>query len=142
LGISGFLVAVRWLIKSFIVKYLCDSGSGWGFKTAASVTGYAYFATLILSIPGIVIMWLFVPSITIDVTNTAIVQQQLASYVGQLSWLQWVYGLPTTLLGLVWKSYLGGLGAHFGADGCSVQKGVAVFFILGLVSALLSFAIS
>lgn len=42
------LLVVRWLIKSLIVKAVCNAGSNWDFRTAASITGYAYLAEVCL----------------------------------------------------------------------------------------------
>ncbi|MEM3609189.1 MAG: zinc-ribbon domain-containing protein [Candidatus Bathyarchaeia archaeon] len=135
------LIIARWLIKSLIVKAACDSESGWDFKTAASVTGYAYLATVIVSVLGLVVAWFFIPSIVIDITNLEAARQALADFQAQTNWLKFWYTLPTSLFGLVWKSYLGGLGTHFGTKGrCSLGLGFLVFFCLGLVGLLISLA--
>jgi len=134
------VIVVRWLIKSLIVKYACDSGSAWNFKVAASITGYAYIADIIVSVIGGCISWYLMPSITINTTDLQAAIQTMNNYRAQLSWLMLVYSLPVSLIGLIWKSYFGGLGAHFGTgEDCSVGKGVAVFFILGLIGLLISF---
>ena len=53
-----------------------------------------------------------------------------------------VYCLPFDLFGLLWKSYLGGLGAHFGTkEKCSLGMGIAVFFVLSLIGFLIPFVI-
>jgi hypothetical protein len=103
------LLAVRWLIKSLIVKAACDSESNWDFRTVASVTGYAYLATIIINMLGLVLALFFIPSLTIDVTNLEAAQQAIADFQAQTSWLKFWYTLPISLLGLVWKSYIGGL---------------------------------
>jgi hypothetical protein len=137
------LLAVRWLIKSLIVKVACDAGSSWDFKTAAAVTGYAYLATLVINLLGLLIAWFVIPSMTIDVTNREAVQQVIADLQAQASSIRFWYDLPISFLGLIWKSYLGGLGAHFGTKGkCSMGLGFAIFFCLGLISLLISFIFS
>jgi hypothetical protein len=138
--IAVVLLVVKWLVKAFLVKVACDSGSGWSFKSAASVTGYAYFPPVILSLISLVVTWFLVPSFTIDTTNLEQAMLDLAAIRAQADWLVLFYGLPMSFVGLIWKSYVGGLGAHFGTnEECSVGMGVAVFFILGLVSLLISF---
>jgi len=137
------LVIARWLIKSLIVKFACDSGSSWDFKTAASITGYAYVADIVTSLLGIIAVWLFMPSFVIDVTNLDAARQAIADYQAQMLWVKLAYTLPVSLLGLIWKSYLGGLGAHFGTkERCSRSTGIVVFFALGLIGLLISFAFS
>jgi hypothetical protein len=143
IGVIFFAIiffVVKWAVKSLIVQYACNSGSGWDFKTAASMTGYAYVADMIMGIFGLFVLWLLVPSFPpIDTTNLATVTEALNNYQAQITWLKLVYTLPLSLLGLVWKSYLGGLGAYFGTkENCSFGKSVAVFFVLGLLSVLVS----
>ncbi|MGB9714402.1 MAG: zinc ribbon domain-containing protein [Candidatus Bathyarchaeales archaeon] len=134
----GLFIA-RWLIKSLIVKAACDSESGWDFRTAASVTGYAYLADVVISLLGLVVAWFFIPSIVIDFTNLEAARQALADFQAQTSWLKFWYTLPISLLGLAWKSYLGGLGTHFGTRGkCSEKLGFVVFFCLGLIGVVIS----
>lgn len=144
LGVAIFLLlilsAVMWLIKSLIVKYACDSGSSWDFKVAASITGYAYIADLIVAILGIFVLWFLLPTFQFDTTNLEAARLALNDYQAQLNWLRLVYSLPVSLFGLLWKSYLGGLGAHFGTrEQCSLGTGIAVFFVLGLIGFLISF---
>jgi len=146
LGVTlGFILAigitvVRWLIKSLLVRYACDSGSAWNFKTAASITGYAYLADIIIGLIGMPVSWFLIPSMTVDTTNLQAAIQTMNSYRAQLSWLNLVYTLPFSLFGLLWKSYLGGLGARFGTEEkCSFSTGIVVFFVLGLIGLLISF---
>jgi len=135
------VIVVRWLIKSLIVKYACDSGSAWNFGAAASITGYAYLADIIVGVISYCVSWYLMPSITINTTDLQAAIQTMNSYKAQLSWLMLVYSLPLSFIGLIWKSYFGGLGAHFGTgEDCSLGKGVAVFFILGLIGLLISFS--
>ncbi|MDH5482219.1 MAG: zinc ribbon domain-containing protein [Candidatus Bathyarchaeota archaeon] len=137
----GFVLLIaRWLIKALIVKYACDSGSGWDFKTAASVTGYAYLATIIVSVLSLCVSWFLLPEFVVDTTNLQAAIQTMNEYRAQMNWLILVYSLPVSLIGLAWKSYLGGLGAHFGTKRrCSVGTGVMVFFLLGLIPLFFSF---
>jgi len=150
--VSGLLVATiflalilfiaKWVIKSLIVMYACDGGSKWNFKIAASITGYAYIADIIVSILGIFVIWFLIPTLHLDTTNLEVAIQTLNDYKAQLNWLKLVYSSPISLFGLLWKSYLGGLGAHFGTkEKCSLSKGIAVFFALGLIGFLISFII-
>jgi hypothetical protein len=138
LGVIIFVV--KWAVKSYIVKYACDSGGFfWDFKIAASVTGYAYIADIIMGIIGICVAWVIVPPFHIDTTNIEAARHSVNDYQAQVTWLCLVYTSPLELLRLVWKSYLGGLGAHFGTkENCSLVMGVALFFLLGLISLLIS----
>jgi len=141
--IAVILVIIKWLVKSFIVKYAGDSGSDWSFKTAASVTGYAYIADVIFTILGIALSWLIVPTFRVDTTNLKAAIQQMNDYRAQVNLLKLTFSLPASLLGLTWKSYLGGLGTHFGTNRrCSIRTGFIVFFVLGLIGLLVSFFIS
>jgi len=136
------IIIVRWLIKSLIVRYACDSGSAWNFKTAASITGYAYLPEMIIGLIGICVSWFLIPSMTFNVADLEVARQQLESYQAQLNWLKLLCTLPFSFFGLLWKSYLGGLGARFGTkEKCSLDTGIAVFFVLGLISLLISFVI-
>jgi hypothetical protein len=135
-------LVIKWAIKSLLVRYSCDSQSGWSFKTAASVTGYAYVADVVVSIIGIVVLWYFVPTLVVDVSNQEAAQQAMTDWQTKISWLKAFYTLPATVLGLLWKSYLGGLGSHFGTQRrCSVVKGTVVFILLGLIVALIGLAV-
>lgn len=132
--ISGFIMIARWLIKSLIIKHACDSGSGWAFKTAVAVTGYAYLPDLIFAIIGSVVVFYAVPQLTLDISNLEAARQSLANFSAQLSWLKWLYTLPLMLMSVLWKSYLGGLGTRFGTkEHCSLNKAFAIFFALGLL---------
>jgi hypothetical protein len=144
IGITAMLAVaifvVRWLVKSLLVKYGCDSGSGWTFKNAASVTGYVYLVNVVMGLIGLFVIWSFIPSIVIDTTDLEAALVQLANYEAQIAWLQIVYTIPTLLIELVWKSYLGALGAHFGTRKmCSMGQGVGIFLILGLIGLALNF---
>jgi hypothetical protein len=137
--IAGILEVARWAIKSLIVRYACDSGSGWDFKTAASVTGYAYIADIIMGIIGICIGWFLLPTFRLESTDLEAMRQAFNDYEAQVKSLSLVYTLPFSLLGLLWKSYLGGLGTRFGTkEECSLSMGIALFFVLGLIGFLLS----
>jgi hypothetical protein len=134
------IVIAKWLIKSLIVRHACDNGSGWSFKTAASITGYAYFADIVVGIIGICLSWFLIPSFTVDTTDLQVAIQEMNNYMAQLTSLQLLYSLPVSFIGLLWKSYLGGLGASFGTkDKCSLRGGIIIFFVLGLIGLLFSF---
>jgi len=137
--LSGVVLAVFWLVKSLLVQYFCDSGSHWSFGQATAITGYAYIADLVVSILSVPIVWALTPTITIDMTNQQTLSQSIAAAQSQISNARWLFSLPLTVVGLVWKSYLGGLGANFATnDACSKRKGFAVFFILALIAVLIS----
>lgn len=140
----GFLVMIlyvaRWLIKSVMVRAACEGKSSWNFKTAASITGYAYIADIVIDIFRIPISLLLLPTLDIDTSNLAAATQTLNNYRAQIGGPSLVYVLALSLLGLLWKSYLGGLGAYFGTEKkCSVGKGIAVFFALGLIGLFVTF---
>jgi hypothetical protein len=140
--VFGVIIAF-WLVKSLIVRVACDRGSGWSFKTAASITGYAYLANIVLGIVGIVVLWFLMPSVIVDVTNQEATMQAIANFQAQMGWTRFWYALPVSLLGLVWESYLGALGTRFGSGGkCSFRLGFIVFFCIGLVGLLISHAYS
>ena len=141
--IASVLLIVKWLAKSFLVRYAGDSGSSWSFSTAASVTGYAYIADVVFSIIGIAISWLILPTFHVDTTDLNAAIQQMNDYRAQINLLKLTYTLPVSLLGITWKSYLGGLGTHFGTnEKCSIRSGFAIFFALSLIGLLISLAIS
>jgi len=140
--IAGILLVAKWAVKSLIVKYACDSGSRWNFKTTASITGYAYIADIIMGIIGICIGWFLLPTLRLESTDLEAMRQAFKDYEAQLNWLSLVYTLPFSLFGLLWKSYLGGLGTHFGTkEKCSLGMGIAVFSVLSLIYLLFSFVI-
>lgn len=140
--LGGAFRVFKWAVKALIVRYTCDCGSSWSFKTAASITGYSYIAGIILGIPGILLGWFLLPTFYIDTSNLEVARQSLYDYQAQFTVLQLQYTLPLMLLELAWKSYLGGLGSHFGTDGrCSLSRGIVVFFGLGLISILIGFFI-
>lgn len=142
IGVFGFMV-VRWLIKSLIVKAACDRGSGWDFKTAASVTGYAYLADVVTGLLGLAVLWFLMPSIVIDVTNLEAARQAIAAFQSQIGWTRFLYSLPIYFLGIVWKSYLGSLGIKFGTkEKCSMAFGFAVFLFLSLIGIAISLIVS
>jgi len=135
----GLIVAV-WLIISVIVKFACNKGSGWDLKSAASITGYTFLVDTIVGFASLATFWFFIPLIKIDVTNLELARQFIANLRAQLNWL-WLCWLPVSILGIVWKSYLGGLGANFGTSGkCPIKLGFAVFSCIGLVGLLISVA--
>ena len=141
--IGVVIVIVFWLVKSLLVKALCDDGSGWSFATAASVTGYAYIADLIIGIIGSIVVIPLLPSITIDVSDTSATQVAIANYQTQLLWIRLAISVPLALVGLVWKSYLGGLGTKYGTDeSSSLGKGFAVFLGLALLGLLINFLVN
>jgi hypothetical protein len=140
LGIGIFLV--RWLVKSLLVKAACDSGSSWSFGTAASVTGYAYLADVIVGIIALIPSWYLIPSVVIDTSNMTQALATMTQYEAQISFLRLIFSLPISIIGVLWKSYLGGLGAHFGTDKmCSRGKGIAAFLVLGFIGLAIDFVV-
>jgi hypothetical protein len=130
----GLLVAY-WLGKALIVKYTCDSGSAWTFTTAASVTGYAYLPDLILGIISLAVVYPMIPAITLNVSDINAARAALADYRTQLLWIQLIFSVPISIIALIWKSYLGGLGTKFGTQKkASLAMGFTVFLILGLLA--------
>jgi hypothetical protein len=138
-----FLLVVRWLVKSFLVKLACNSGSQWSFKVAASVTGYAYLADVVVGIIGLCISWFLIPTVSVDTSNLQAATQSLSGYASQIRYIRFVYSLPVSLIAALWKSYLGGLGARSGTkEKCSLTTGFAVFFVLSLIGLLVSFVVN
>jgi len=137
------LVLAYWLGKALIVKYACDSGSAWTFKTAASVTGYAYVPELILGIIGLVVVYSMIPAITMNVSDLDATRTALANYEAQLLWIQIIFSVPISIIAVVWKSYLGGLGTKFGTQKkASLALGFTVFLILSLLGWGISFLLT
>ncbi|MEM2119255.1 MAG: TFIIB-type zinc ribbon-containing protein [Candidatus Bathyarchaeia archaeon] len=142
--ISLFTVSIaillKWAIKSVLVKYGCDSGSGWTFRTAASVTGYAYIVDTLLAVLSLFVMTYFVPPITIDISSREAAAQAMSEWQSSIGWLKTFYSLPITLVALFWESYLGGLGAYFGTEReCSLLKGMVIFVLLNLIGIVIGF---
>lgn len=137
---AGILLFVFWLGKSLLVKVFCNSQSNWDFKTAAATTGYAYMPVIVIGVIGLVVTFFLLPLFTVDVTNLDAARSALSNYQTQLNWLKFLVSLPLSLVGLVWQSYVGGLGVHFGTKGkCSTALGFTVFFILGLLGLAFSY---
>jgi hypothetical protein len=136
---GSLLYIIFWLVKSFLVRTFTDNGSGWEFKTAASVTGYAYLADLIVMVINTAIVLSLMPAISM---STSLSQSEINAQVeSQIGWIR-IFSIPLSLLALTWKSYLGGLGAHYGTEEkCSIGKGLAVFLVLGLIGWAISFLI-
>jgi len=138
--LSGLVLVGFWMLKSLIVKHSCDNGSGWTFKVAAAVTGYAYISDLIFGVLGAVVVWVLLPQFTVDVSSVNAATQSLANFTAQANWLKLWYSLPFSFIGLAWKSYLGSLGTRFGTkEKCSLGRAFVVFFVLGLVGVLFGF---
>jgi hypothetical protein len=137
------LTLAFWLGKALIVKYTCDSGSNWAFTTAASVTGYAYLPELILGIISFAVIYPMIPTITLNVSDIDAARRALTDFQATLLWIRIVFSLPISIISLLWKSYLGGLGTKFGTrEKASLALGFVVFFVLGLIGWLISFALT
>lgn len=139
---AGLLVAY-WLGKALIVKYTCDSGSAWTFSTAASVTGYAYLADLILGIISLAVVYPMIPAITLNVSDVDASRTAFTNYQSQLLWIQMIFSVPISIIAVIWKSYLGGLGTKFGTQKkASLALGFTVFLILSLLGWGISFLLT
>lgn len=137
---SGTSTFVSWLAKSWVVEYACDAGSHWDFVTAASVTGYAYVADLVMGILTVCAIWFATPSFTFYLSSAEVAMQSALDFNANIAWIQFWYTLPFAFLGLAWKSYLGALGSQFGTRGkCRARGAFVVFCLLGSVSVLFSF---
>ena len=124
------ILAIQMFASLVIIALVFSKIQFVGVPPAASITGYTYLVNILLSIISMIVSWHFIPLIVIDVKNLELTQQ--------LNWL-WLCLLPAFLLGIAWKSYLGGLGANFGTGGkCPQKLGFTVFFYIGLVGLLIS----
>ena len=142
--IGVLLFIAFWLVKSFLVNLLCDGGSGWSFAAAASVTGYAYIADLVFGVIGLIVIYLFIPSITFNVSDLEATRRALADYQAQVLGIRLLFSIPFSVVGLLWKSYLGGLGTKFGTKKGSVAWAAWGFFVflgLALLGWLISFLV-
>jgi len=134
---AGFLFVGAWLVESLIVKYACDSGSGWSFKTAASLTGYPWVISVVSGLVSLPVMYFLLPTFTFDISGLPYTLPDFQGYLGELRWFRWAFSMPVSLLFLAWMSYVGAKGVNYGTDGqCSVGKAFAVFFILGFLVVL------
>jgi hypothetical protein len=141
--ISIFIYVAYWLVKSLLVKYMCDGGSEWSFGTAASVTGYAYIADVVIGIVAFIIIYELIPSVTINVSNLDAARQSVANFRSQYLGTALAVGIPTGLIGIIWKSYLGGLGTKSGTrERCKLSRGFTAFFILALFGWLISYLLT
>lgn len=137
LFLTPILAFARWLVKSFMVRYACES-KNWNYETAASVTGYAYLPNVILSFFWILVIIAIVPPVVVNTTNLEQALIQLQSYEAQIAWITIGLNLLGSVLVLFWKSYLGGLGAHAGThERCSESSGTTWFLIIGFIGLLI-----
>ncbi len=136
--IAPFVFAIRWYIKSWIVKSMCDDS--WDFSSAAAVTGYAYLASTILSILSVIVAWFFLPAIVLDTTNLDHAIILMEQHNAEMLAYQFMITLPLALVGMIWKSYLGGLGTNAGTrNKCSIGNGFGIFMLLGLIGLSIDF---
>ncbi len=132
------LLFAFWLGKSLLIMWFCNAQSGWKFTTAAAVTGYSYLADVVFAAIGTVFGWIVSPTLVIDVSNETAARLAIAQYQETIAG-RFLYTVPVMLVGLIWKSYLGGIGAHFGTDKRSPKlRGILVFLILGLIGLVIS----
>jgi hypothetical protein len=89
--ISVVLFLAFWLLKSWLVKASCDTGSSWSFGTAASVTGYAYLADIIFGVIGLLVVYPLLPSVTFNVSDLDAARQALANFQAQVLWIELGY---------------------------------------------------
>lgn len=141
--IAVFIFIIYWVVKSVLVEYTCDDGSKWSFATAASVTGYAYIADVIIGIVAFILAFELMPSVTINVTSVDAARQSVANFRSQYFETSLAIGIPSGLLGIIWKSYLGGLGTKTGTrEQCTLSKAFAIFFFLALLGWLISYLLT
>jgi len=137
------ILGLKWAAKSFLVKYGFASGGDWDFKTAASVTGYAYVADVVMTVLNLVAAWFLIPSRVIEVGSQGTALGVMGWWQAETRALKLTVMLPVTIFCLVWKGYLGGLGAHFGTERCcSIIKGTVLFTLLGALSFWLGFSVA
>jgi hypothetical protein len=74
------MLAGFWIVKSLLVRPLCDSGSGWDFKTAVAVTGYAYLPDLLIAVVSIFVVWFSFPQMTFTMSDQVAATQAMADY--------------------------------------------------------------
>ncbi len=133
------LTPVKWLVKSALVWKLGDAGSSWAFKSAASVTGYAYMANLIISLVTFPITIYIFPTMQIDTSNLQVATQMMTSYQSQIAAVKFSYTIPTLLVAVLWKSYLGALGANYGTrQMLKISGAFILFFLLGSITIVIS----
>ena len=133
-GLAFIVMPVRWLVKSAIVWKVADSGSVWDFKSATSVTGYAYIADFVVSLIATPLLLLSLPTLVIDTSNLEVLRQLTANYTAQVAALKFSYTLPLLFLALLWKSYLGAVGTKHGTrEMCKLSGAFLLFFLLGLI---------
>jgi uncharacterized membrane protein YidH (DUF202 family) len=138
-AITIVLFPLRWLVKSVIVWKACDSGSMWSFKIAASVTGYAYVADLVIGIISSLFLPFFIPELTINTTDLDVARKLIDEYMLKITSLK-LYMLPISFGTILWKSYLGGIGTHYGTKQmCAKALGTLVFLLLSLVGLLINY---
>jgi hypothetical protein len=138
-ALSFILTPLKWLLKSAIVWKAADSGSMWGFKSAASVTGYAYIADLVISLIATPLLFLAFPTLVIDTSSLEAARELTASYTAQMAALKISYTLPSLFLALIWKSYLGAVGTKHGTkEMCKLSGAFLLFFLLGLIVVVIS----
>ncbi|MHA1138054.1 MAG: YIP1 family protein [Candidatus Thorarchaeota archaeon] len=133
------VIIVRWLVKSYLIRHMCDSHS-WDFETAASVTGYAYLPNIIFGVIGIFVVWLLMPSIVIDTVDLDQALIQMDLYTAQTFWI--TIGLSTlfSLAALFWKSYLGSHGTYYGTHkNYETGSAFGIFIIVGGIGFLIDF---
>jgi hypothetical protein len=133
-ALAFLLMPIRWLVKSAIVWKAADSGSRWDFKSAASVTGYAYIADFVISLIVTPLLLLSLPTLVIDTSSLEAMRQLTANYTAQIAALKLSYTLPSLFLALLWKSYLGAVGTKHGTrEMCKLSGAFLLFFLLGLI---------
>lgn len=142
LVLAPIIMFVRWLVKSFMIRFACES-KNWDYETAASVTGYAYLPNIIYSFLWIFVVVFLIPTITVDTTNLEQAIIDLQMYNAQLAWITLGLGTLGSILVLFWKSYLGGLGAFAGThESCSERDGMLWFLAIGFIGLIIDLSFS
>ena len=137
--LTPIILIVRWLVKSFLIRYLTNSKS-WNFETAASVTGYAYLPSVMLNVVGIILSWFLIPPVIIDITDLAQATVQLQAYSASILWVSIGINSLLAIVALIWKSSLGSRGTYYGTrKKVEHSSGFATFMIVGFIGFLIDF---
>jgi hypothetical protein len=98
---------------------------------------------IILGIIGFAVVYPMIPAITLNVSDLDATRIALASYEAQLLWIQIIFSVHLSFIGVISKSYIGGLGTKFGTEEkASLALGFTMFLILSLLGWGISFLLT
>ncbi|TFG04903.1 hypothetical protein EU538_11895 [Candidatus Thorarchaeota archaeon] len=141
--VTPIVLIGRWLLKSFVVYWICGGAHPWDFKTAAAITGYSYVPTIVLALLSTTVSWFVMPTIIIDTTDMQLAVVRLEYELSQISPYLTILSVVFSLVGVTWKSYLGGIGVYEGTGGRGSELvGFAVFFVLGFIGFFIDFMLN